>query len=245
MKRLLVVPLAVLGALVLPSTALADGIAVSPQTAGTFDYGTVEIGHRQIQSFTATNLLPHKTQPLRIRLTGSTTFKKTWTSCRLKRLAPGKTCVINVSYTPATDGQTTTASLEVTNQGLNIDYSTIALSGTAHGTADLVWTPSNTYDFGSTPGTHAMTITNVGTATATIAAGTVEFLSGITPDKFCVLSNLAPGASCTENWTFETTSDSCPSPGWMDSGGSTFVYYVDSTLTTTAQVTANLTATCP
>ena len=238
---------------VFPAAALADGIAVSPQTSGgAFDFGTVEIGHSMGQTFHMTNLLSTKTQPLRVRLSGSSTFKKSRDTCNGKRLAPGKSCLVRVNYTPTTDGQTDTTSLTVNNKALSLEYGAINLSGTGHGTASLVWTdtstsqPISSYDFGTTGGTHQFTLTNVGTAPAFIVSSGQGFdATTLFADRDCgavIGPSFAPGATCTETWTFNPAN--CSSSGSL-AGGSSIQYYTDSTHTTVASATLSVTATCP
>lgn len=253
MRRVLGVLVGVLGlSVVVASPALADGIAISPQTSGgAFDYGTVEIGNSPGTTFHFTNLLKSKTAPLRISLSGSTAFTKSRDTCKGTRLAPGKSCLVRITYTPTTDGQTDTASLTANNQARTLEYGNLNLSGTGHGTADLVWTPSSTYDFGSTGGSKGFTITNVGTAPASIYTGSIlAYVTGVfTPTPFtCYLAIVGPfpvGASCTEPWVFDPTQCSQVPGGGQLHGQEVFDYYTDSTKTTQASAVLDLYATCP
>src|SRR5690242_734295 len=174
MRRVVVLLAGAVGLLVLPATAQASvNVAWSPQTSpDTFDFGTVDIGQTPGQTFHLTNTGSVRTPALRIKLTGSSVFKKMRDTCAGTRLAPGKSCLVRVQYTPATDGQTDSTVMTANNKTLTATYASITITGTAHGTADLVWTntatgqPIASYDFGSTAGSHQFTLTNVGTAPA-------------------------------------------------------------------------------
>jgi hypothetical protein len=235
----------------MPVAAQASvSLAWSPQTSpGAFNFGTVEIGQVHAQTFHLTNTGTTRTAALRVKLSGSSAFTKMRDTCASTRLAPGKSCLVRIAYTPATDGQTDTTVLTANNRTLTATYASITLSGTAHGTADLAWSESS-YDFGTTAGTHQFTITNLGTANAVMdSGGQTSYASGVLgADVFCgqnigdQAGGLAPGASCTETWTFDPTN--CASFQPLTAGESD-VYFTDSTLTTTNTVSLNISATCP
>jgi hypothetical protein len=246
------------GMMLLPATAEASvNVGWSPQTSpGTFDYGTAEIGQRPGKTFHLTNTGSTTTPVLRIKLTGSSAFQKMRDTCSGRQIAPTHSCLVRVYYAPATDGQTDTTVMSANNRTLSATYASITITGTAHGTADLVWTdtatgqPTTGYDFGTAGGTFTATLTNIGTAAAHGAETGASWTPGlISPDKFCASplfdTDFVAGATCTETWTFDATSCGAysGSVSGFDSVGS---YYVDSTRTTTAgPATLTVTATCP
>lgn len=230
----------------------------SPQTSpDTFDFGTVDIGQTPGQTFHLTNTGSVRTPALRIKLTGSSVFKKMRDTCAGTRLAPGKSCLVRVQYTPATDGQTDSTVMTANNKTLTATYASITITGTAHGTADLVWTdtatgqPIASYDFGSTAGSHQFTLTNVGTAPAYLTS--IQFSGsggqGLSNDGGCGKPLVAAAASgnplpvgwsCTETVTFSPICGDGPTSWGINVG-----YVTDSTFTTREEADVGVTAENP
>jgi sugar lactone lactonase YvrE len=126
-------------------------------------------------------------------------------------VAPGATCTINVTFTPAAVG-TRTATLSVVN-AIASGSASINVTGTG-GTATATLTPT-TLTFGSTivgqpSATQAITLTNSGTATTLIPAGGITIMGANAGDfsetDTCAGgAGVAPGATCAITVTFKPT----------------------------------------
>ena len=96
------------------SAAQTPATSWSPTTSpGTYDYGTVNVGHTVSQTFTLTNSGGSATSALRITVTGSAAFTMTADSCA-GSLGPRKFCTVTVSYSPSASGQTDSGTLTAT-----------------------------------------------------------------------------------------------------------------------------------
>jgi hypothetical protein len=106
--RIMVAAAAVAVTLLAPGAGQAGGppsLAWSPSTSGSFDYGTVGVGHNASQTFTLTNSGGSSTARLTVTLSGSAAFTKTADTC--KALGPGKSCTVTVQYAPTASGAST------------------------------------------------------------------------------------------------------------------------------------------
>jgi hypothetical protein len=94
-----------------PGKPPPPALSFSPQTSGSFDYGTVTAGNIASQDFTLTNGSGTSTT-LAINLSGSSAFAIVIDGCSGISLPNGRSCVVVVSYastTPSGDSATLTA----------------------------------------------------------------------------------------------------------------------------------------
>jgi Cep192 domain 4 len=220
-------PLALLAALAAVLLAPAAGqasrspsLAWSPTTsAGTFDYGAVDVGQTASQDFTLTNSGGSASGALTIALSGSSAFSITSDACTATALGPNKSCALTVEYAPTTAGQTDTATLTATGKKPGTVSASITLTGSGTGTADLTLSPGTFlgttnepgktklyhYDFASNgSGTTTFTVTNNGNA----ASEGLHF-AGCCDPHFSLANNnceshvvAANGGTCTFDFTF-------------------------------------------
>lgn len=225
------VRLCALGALVaaagpvVAAQASPPAAAFSPQTgAGVYDFGAVDgvAGKRAEQTFHLTNLGASKTPLLHIQIQGSALFQKTRDTCKGKRLAPGKSCLVRVRYSPRkVSGETDSATM-VAAGPTGAAIASISLTGNS-GAADLSVSPAtfegtspdgNEYasGLGTAPSSQTFTLTNNGTGTTLDTLEVVpesdEGVWGMSNDA-CSGGSLAPGASCTFDVSFGGSSG-CP-----------------------------------
>jgi trimeric autotransporter adhesin len=144
-----------------------------------------------------------------------------FTSTCSATLAPGKTCLVTVTFKPTAEGSLQ-ATLSVLNATLGLTQS-VSLYGT--GTA-VSLSPSS-LNFGSEPvgqtsAAQTVTLTNEGTTTLGITAVNIN---GTDPADFAQTNNcgtsLGAGASCTINVTFTPTATGSRSAHLLvyDNGG--------------------------
>jgi hypothetical protein len=110
---------AAIGFLLLPTAGQAGAgpsISWSPQTSGSYNYGTVTPGTTVPQTFTLRNSGGSATGALTVRLTGSTAFAITSNGCTAVSIGPKKSCQVTVSYSPSAAGATDTATLTATSK---------------------------------------------------------------------------------------------------------------------------------
>jgi hypothetical protein len=193
----------------LPGAARASVAAsFSRQTSpGAYNFGAVTGETTIATTFHLTNAGSTNTPALRIRITGSSAFRKMRDTCKGTRLAKGERCVVRITYAPpVASGESDSATLAATNLAGTATIASLALTGgTTAGTPSLQITPAG-YDFGSTSGTQSFDITNTGTAPAylqTLEVSTPDSppLLGVLNDvnDFCGLGTLtpmAPGQTC-------------------------------------------------
>ncbi|GAA4188273.1 hypothetical protein GCM10022252_23210 [Streptosporangium oxazolinicum] len=119
-------------------------------------------------------------------------------------LAAGATCTVNVTFTPtATGTRTGTLTVASSAQGGPV---TVSLTGGGTNGVALTASPGSlsfgARQIGASGPAQAVTVTNTGTATATL--GTVATTGDYAQTKTCG-TTLAAGASCTVNVTFTPT----------------------------------------
>jgi hypothetical protein len=127
----------------LGEAARLPAIAWSPATNGTFDYGTVDVGDAESQTFALTNSGRSATGMLTIALDGGAEFSITEDACSGTALGPRKSCTVTVQYAPTTPGQTTamlaangirppaSASITLTGTGASTGTQTFSYTGAA------------------------------------------------------------------------------------------------------------------
>ena len=173
-------------ALLVP-TAMGGGapsIGWSPTTsAGTFDYGVVDVGRTMSQDFALTNSGGSATAALKVSLSGSPAFSITSDGCTATSLGKKKSCVVTVDYAPSTAGQSNAATLTATGNKKAAAATSMTLTGSGAGAADL----------SLSPGTHIGT-TTTGTKLYNFVIGTC--ICGAVTQTFTVANN-ATGASST------------------------------------------------
>lgn len=106
-------PQAAQAALQATSAVASPSLVWSPQTNGTFDYGTLTSGSTT-QKFTLTNTGRAGADALKVRLalgSGSAGFAITANGCSGKGLGPRKTCTVTVKYGFTVDGESDSATL--------------------------------------------------------------------------------------------------------------------------------------
>jgi hypothetical protein len=202
----------------LPGAARASVAAsFSRQTSpGTYNFGAITGGTTLAATFHLTNVGSTKTPELRIRITGSSAFRKMRDTCRETRLAKGESCLVRIAYLAS--GESASATLAATNVAGTSTIASLALTGgTTTGTPSLQITPA-AYDFGSTSDTQSFDITNTGTAPAHLQS--LEVTTPDSPpllgvlndvDDFCGLATLtpmAPGQTCLGVFTVTYTAPS-------------------------------------
>ncbi|HYV81170.1 MAG TPA: choice-of-anchor D domain-containing protein [Streptosporangiaceae bacterium] len=98
----------VAGAVVVALGSAAGVAAATPRpptlafTPSPFDYGQVAAGQAASHTFTLANTGGQATGRLRVTLAGSAAFAITGDTCH--SLAPGKTCLVTVRFTPPAPG---------------------------------------------------------------------------------------------------------------------------------------------
>jgi hypothetical protein len=192
-------------ALVAPLSAqAATAAAWSPQTSPSlYDYGSVPATTTAAKTFHLTNTGTTRIGPLRIILAANPgAFRKMRDTCKGKTLAPGKSCLVRITYTPAAADESDSTEVLAQNIKDTATYAGLGLTGSSPaGTPNLEITPTNgpgVYDFFSTSGTQAFTLTNNGTGAADIQlieGGSdgplqVDFSAQTCP------ATLGPGSSC-------------------------------------------------
>jgi hypothetical protein len=196
----------------------APSIAWSPTTsAGTFDYGAVDVGQTVSQTFTLTNSGGSATAALKVSLSGSPAFSITSDGCTWTSLGKKKSCVVIVEYAPATAGQTDVATLTATGKKAAASTS-ITLTGSGAGAPDLSLSPGTpvgttatgtklyTFQLGACvcgPTTQTFMVTNNGTG----ATSTLVIASCCSPQFYwandtCTGVTLAPNETCLFELTF-------------------------------------------
>ena len=110
----------------------------SPQTSGSFDYGTVVIGGSALQNFTLTNSSGSSTT-LEVSLTGSLAFAVTFDGCSGISLPNGRSCLVTVRYTSATASDTATLKAAGIGKKAQTAPTSLSLNGNGGGTAHLYW----------------------------------------------------------------------------------------------------------
>jgi centrosomal CEP192-like protein/HYDIN/CFA65/VesB family protein len=135
----------------------------------------------------------------------ASSFTVTSSSCDGATVAPGATCVVQVTFDPSNTGPTS-ASLNLADNAKIIGFQNIPLSGTGtagKATVNPTSLAFNTVTAGS-PVTKPLTVTNGGDA----ALDLKEDITGATSDYTIVSApcpQLAPGASCTIMVQFNPT----------------------------------------
>jgi hypothetical protein len=161
----------------------------SPQTSGSYSYGTVSVSQtpKPSQTFILKNAGTSATAALKTTLTGSAAFTKTADTCAGTSLGPGKSCSVTVRYAPAAPGETDTATLtassnkpaataSLTLEGAAAQASpTIATSASGGGTAGAsTVTDTATLTGGNNP-TGSVTFKLYGPSAAAACTGTAVF----------------------------------------------------------------------
>src|SRR5262249_60091471 len=101
-------------ALVAPASGQAGSapsLAWSPSTSGAYDYGTVKVGDKPVQTFAVKNSGGTASGALTISVSGSSAFSITSDACTGTALGKGKSCAVSVEFAPSTAGQSETATL--------------------------------------------------------------------------------------------------------------------------------------
>jgi subtilase family serine protease len=194
-----------------PTTTKTPSASLSPTSLA---FGSVVKG---VQSAAKTVTLSNKgTAALTISSivisgTNSSLFVKTATTCG-SSLSASSTCTISVAFKPASTGSLS-ATLKVTDNASGSPHS-VALTGTGTAAVPIISLSASTLNFpttviGSTSVAQAVTITNKGTAAATISS---IALGGTNASAFQKLSScgssLAVSANCTVWVAFKPTAAS-------------------------------------
>ncbi len=180
--------------------AQTPGISFSPSSV---DFGNVNLGTSSTQLITVTNTGSANLSITAVGVGGTNRldFKQT-NNCK-KTVAPGGTCTITVTFTPALAG-TRSATLSVTD---NVAGSPQSISLTGLGAAPSISLSSTYLSFpgqavGSISAAQAISVTNTGTATLTVTSITA---SGDFAQTNTCGTQLAAGAVCVINVTFSPT----------------------------------------
>jgi hypothetical protein len=124
-------------------------IAWSPVTSpGTFDYGTVNVGQAESQTFALTNRGGSATGALRVSLGSGAEFSITADACTGTALGPRKSCSVTVQYAPTTAVQST---VTLAANGIRPAASaSITLTGTGVAVAvrHIYWTNPRSFTIG-------------------------------------------------------------------------------------------------
>jgi hypothetical protein len=122
-----------------PGPPPPPALSFSPQTSGSFDYGTVGVGGIASQDFTLTNNSGSSTS-LAVRLDGSSAFAVVVDSCTGISLPNGRSCVVVVSYTSTTpSGDTATLTAAGAGKKAQAFPTSLTLNGSGGGAAHLYW----------------------------------------------------------------------------------------------------------
>ncbi|MDX6534153.1 MAG: hypothetical protein QOF68_1897, partial [Gaiellales bacterium] len=182
----------------------APAVGLSSSTAG---FGNQLVGTTSAtQTVTLTNTGTADMNVGAVTLAGTDAAAFAATGCPAGMLAPGATCTIDVSFSPATTGAKS-ATLSVTSNAATSGTDAVSLSGTgiAPGaglsTASLAFGNQAIGTANATP--HTVTLTNTGSSLLTFTAA----VEGTNAADFArsggtCATTLAPGASCTVDITF-------------------------------------------
>ncbi len=141
---------------------------------------------------------------LAVGISGDFALTTTGTSCPSSEsvLAPGASCTINVTFTPAGTG-TRTGALTISDNVIGTPQS-VSLTGTGTAPVAGVSPPSLTFgnqDLGTTSASQPVTVSNP-TGTAALTITSIATSPGFAQTNTCDGGNIAIGGSCTINVTF-------------------------------------------
>jgi hypothetical protein len=122
-----------------PSPPPPPALSFSPQTSGSFDYGTVSVGGIASQDFTLTNGSGTSTT-LAVKLSGSSAFAVVVDGCTGISLPNGRSCVVVVSYTSTTpSGDSATLTAAGVGKKAQAFPTSLTLNGSGEGVAHIYW----------------------------------------------------------------------------------------------------------
>jgi len=122
-----------------PGPPAPPALSFSPQTSGSFDYGTISPGGISSVNFTLTNSSGSSTA-LAVNLSGSSAFAIVVDGCTGISLPNGRSCIVVVSYTSTTpSGDAGAAVAAGVGKKAQAFPTSLTLNGSGAGTAHLYW----------------------------------------------------------------------------------------------------------
>lgn len=195
------------------SLAAAPALVISvSQTSVDFGYQAPSTTGTQTVAVTNTGALPVSIGSISVSTsspTGSTAFNGDVGSCQNQILAPGTSCTISLTYTPASLNTTATGSLTINSNAAGSPL-VIPLTGTSTNQSNVTFSPQSVLDFGSqvefvTSAALPIQVANYGPDPVVISSIAVSSLTGafVADITGCLGQTLAAGQSCIVTVTYK------------------------------------------